>query len=557
MNEYLEIDNLTLTTKDGERTLVKNISYRLEKGKTLGIVGESGSGKTISAMSVVGLLPPSITKKEGKIRLHRENQIIEFTEGNSKTLRKARGKIVSVVFQEPLSSLNPSMKCGKQLEEIVKQHQKITSAQIKKLILSIMHQVDLPDPENVYKSYPYQLSGGQQQRVMIAMAVINNPDYIIADEPTTALDVLVQKKIIQLLKNLQEQFGMGIIFISHDIDLVASISDRIVVMKDGEIMEQGPALDIMVNPQTQYTKDLIACKPRPETQKTRLKSIDNKNNSEEKGIIKLPVDCTGDPLLRFKNVDLKYETGKNFMGTSRKYFHAVKNISFDVYQGETLGIVGGSGSGKSTIGKAIVRLVEESGGDIWYRGERLSGISSNLHKFRKMIQLVFQDPYSSLNPKIRIGEAIFEVLKVHGLCRNREEGMKKVIDLLTDVKMSSDYLYRYPHELSGGQRQRIVIARALAVEPELIICDESVSALDVSIQAEVLNLLNEIKAKRKLTMIFISHDLAVVKYMSQRIIVLKDGEIQEIADSEDLFSKPKSTYSRQLLDAMVVFQPRD
>jgi len=493
MISSLEIKNLHIALREqDDNYLVNDVSFIIRKGETLGIVGESGSGKTLTAMAIADLLPNSIEVKKGEIIIHENSKRTDFLKLANKEKRKIRGKKISVIFQEPMSSLNPSIKCGKQVAEIIQSHTKGSLSVIKKKVLDLFRETDLPNPEKIFKSYPFQLSGGQQQRVMIAMSIANNPDFILADEPTTALDVLVQKKIINLLKNIQAKYGMGIIFISHDIDLVANISSKMVVMRNGIIEEQGDINNIIKSPKSLYTKGLIRCKPRPETENRRLKTIDSfDNNKNKKAQNKetYPIKVSKDPILKFKNVDIYYETAKNLLGKATSFNHAVKNVSFHVFEFETFGVVGGSGSGKSTLGKSIIRLVEKMDGEIWYQSKNITNLSQREFKcFRRKIQLIFQDPYSSLNPKIKIGEAIKEVIAFHGLCKNEKEAKEKAISLLDDVKLNTGYYNRYPHELSGGQRQRVVIARALAVEPEFIICDESVSALDVSIQAEVLNL---------------------------------------------------------------------
>ncbi len=537
----IELKNLVIgLKKNNETKLVNNISFTLRKGQTLGIVGESGSGKTLSVMAIVNLLPSLVEIKSGDIFLIEENKKTELTHATFNKIKKIRGKSVSVIFQEPLSSLNPSVKCGKQVLEIIMAHEQTKNKNLTQRVLKLFEDVDLPDPKKAFNSFPFELSGGQQQRIMIAMAIANNPDFIIADEPTTALDVLVQKKIIALLKNIQNKYGMGIIFISHDIDLVAQISDDIIVMRNGKIEEKGTKNEILNDPKSEYTKKLITLKPRPDTPR-----LDKYNNTLN----------TRNSLLQVTNLDIYYCGKKNMLGRIREYFHIVKSVSFNVYEGETLGIVGGSGSGKSTLGKSVIHLFEKLHGSIKYRNKEISKLTEKEFKvFRKKIQLIFQDPYGSLNPKLTVGKAIFEVLKANNRKIESAEGKKRVEKLLVDVKLDTTFIRRYPHELSGGQRQRIVIARALAVEPELIICDESVSALDVSIQAEILHLLNELKLKKNLTYIFISHDLAVVKYLSDRILVLNNGEIEEISNPDDLFSSPKSEYTKKLLDAMITIK---
>jgi peptide/nickel transport system ATP-binding protein len=545
--DRIEISGLNIGIAHSDKMLVQDVSFTVDRGKAIGIVGESGSGKTLTAMSVPGLLPNAVKVKSGSILLHKNGVAMDLLSMDEPGLNKIRGKNIAVIFQEPLSSLNPTMKCGPQVAEVINEHNRMPYKEVRQRVLGLMDEVELPHPQKVYNSYPFQLSGGQQQRLMIAMALANNPDYIIADEPTTALDVLVQKKIMGLLVQLKEKYGLGMVFISHDIDLVANMCSRLVVMKQGRIVEQGETHQVVNHPSASYTRALIGCRPRLSTPDKRLLTIQGEME-DALGTKKFAtIDYTASPLLLFNNVNLYYETGKTFWGKPKNMVWAVKNASFEIYRGETLGIVGGSGSGKSTLGKAVIRLIEKIKGDIIFEGVNIATLDRKGYKaFRKKIQLVFQDPYGSLNPKQKIGNALLETAKKYDKKANEDT----VHQLLKEVKLDADYFHRYPHELSGGQRQRVVIARALALKPELLICDESVSALDVSVQAEILNLLNEIKSRQNLTLMFISHDLSVVKYMGHRVLVLKDGEIQEISLPGQLFSDPKSAYTQQLIDAI-------
>ncbi len=463
-----------------------------------------------------------------------------------------------MIFQEPMTSLNPSLTCGKQISEIIQLHLKLSKKDAKIAVLALFEQVKLPDPAVVFKKYPHQISGGQQQRVMIAMAIACKPDVLIADEPTTALDVTVQKEIIALLKNIQKKTKMSILFISHDLALISEICQDVIVMYKGKIVESGNVQQIFNNPKNNYTKALINSRPSTKTRLKRLPTIaDYLSDTEINDVItekqrqenhqKL---YSKKPILEIKNVDKNY-IKKGFLFQKDVVFKAVNQVSFNVYEGETLGLVGESGCGKSTLGNAILQLDKASSGQIFYKGQDITKIpKKELRSLRKEIQLIFQDPYSSLNPRIPVGKAIMEPMKVHGLYKNDKERKEKTIALLKRVGLSENHFYRYPHEFSGGQRQRIGIARTIAVNPKLIICDESVSALDISVQAQVLNLLNELKENFGFSYIFISHDLAVVKYMSDQLVVMNKGKIEEIGEADAIYEDPQKAYTKALINAI-------
>jgi len=472
-----------------------------------------------------------------------------------------------MIFQEPMTSLNPVFKCGNQIIEAILEHQKISKKSAKKKVISLLKEVKLLNPEKVYQSYPHQLSGGQKQRVMIAMAMSSNPKILIADEPTTALDVSVQKDILSLMKDLQRKHGMSIIFISHDLGVIAEICDSVIVMFEGKVVESGEVNDIFNNPQHSYTKGLLACRPPLNKRLRALPTIsDFLKNDEKKSFTNFIDELTISNSERKKKEDLLFQQKpilvvndlkkyfplkKSLFRKRNKYFHAVDNVSFDVFPNETLGLVGESGCGKTTLGRSILRLTEIDDGKIIFDGCEINKLRKiELRKKRKDLQIIFQDPYSSLNPRISAGESILEPMRIHRIYNNKKVRKEKAIELLEKVGMDSMHFYRYPHEFSGGQRQRICIARALAVQPKFIICDESVSALDVSVQAQVLNLLNDLKKEFGLTYIFISHDLSVVKFMSDRMAVMKNGKIIEIDDADEIYYNPKTEYTKKLIEAI-------
>ncbi|MEJ2595044.1 MAG: ABC transporter ATP-binding protein [bacterium] len=560
----LNIDNLSITFGSGENkhTAVSGVSLELKQGDSLGIVGESGSGKSLTALSIMRLLPTQATIASGSIRFFDEDLLT-----TSKTnLRKIRGQRISMIFQEPMTSLNPVMRCGRQVTEILIRHQKMSVKEARKQTLELFEKVRLPRVEDIYRAYPHQVSGGQKQRVMIAMAVANKPELLIADEPTTALDVTVQKEIINLLNSLQEEFGMGLLFISHDLAVVSQVVRNVAVMYRGEIVEQGSSADLFSHPQHPYTRGLLACRPPLHGRPERLPTLDEFMQTKKVASDGKPSRVAGkrmathqqlyanEPLLKVEDLEKKYTLKKSFLGKKKEYLHAVDRVSLEVYPGETLGLVGVSGCGKTTLGRSILRLIEPDGGRIYFdEKDLLLYHAGQLKKARRQLNIIFQDPYSSLNPRMSIGQAIIEPMVVHGIGKSGRERRKLAMELLEKVGLQETHFYRYPHEFSGGQRQRIVIARALSLNPRFIICDEAVSALDVSVQARVLNLLNDLKKEFRFTYIFISHDLSVVRYMSDRIMVMKDGKIVEAGDADDICDHPQTEYTKQLISSIPTF----
>ncbi|GAA3631330.1 ABC transporter ATP-binding protein [Flavivirga jejuensis] len=552
-NTILNIKNLSISF--GENEVIHNISYHLNKNEILGIVGESGSGKSVSSLAILGLLPKNISKiTSGSINYNNKDLSVLA----SKAFQNIRGKKIAMIFQEPMSSLNPSMTCGKQVQEILLQHTTLSKQEAKEETFILFEKVKLPDTKRAYNSYPHEISGGQKQRVMIAIAIACKPDILIADEPTTALDVTVQKEIIKLLKTLQIETKMSVIFITHDLALISEIADRVLVMYKGDIVEQGDVSTIFKSPKHVYTKALINSRPSLDTRLKTLPTIDDYLNGTTSNEIitteqrKLQHEKLYNkaPLLEVINVEKEY-ISKSGWFTKPQSFKAVNDVSFKLYEGETLGLVGESGCGKSTLGNAILQLDKATAGLILYNGIDITRLRhSEIKKLRKDIQIIFQDPYASLNPRIPVGEAIMEPMVVHKLFNSDKERKEKVIDILNRVGLSEDYFNRYPHEFSGGQRQRIGIARTIALQPKLIVCDESVSALDISVQAQVLNLLNELKETFGFTYIFISHDLAVVKYMSDQLLVMNNGKIEELDDADVIYNTPKEAYTKKLIYAI-------
>ncbi len=552
--KILEVNNLSLSFKSNQQQIdvLKNVAFSLEKGKTLGIVGESGSGKSITALSILKLLPKNAVIKNGEVNFYVDKGFVNLLDFSEKQMLSVRGSSISMIFQEPMTSLNPSLTCGCQVSEIIKYHLNLSERKAKERTLELFQEVKLPIPEKLYFKYPHEISGGQKQRVMIAMAIALNPAVLIADEPTTALDVTVQKSILALLKQIQQKYGTSIIFISHDLGVISNISDDILVMYKGKIVEYGNKNIIIKNPQNPYTIGLLKCRPTLDTKKERLPVLNDflEHRKYESKRTKKIINKSEDVILSVQNLDKIYFSQKNFFGRYKEQFKAVNKISFDVYKGETLGLVGESGCGKTTLGRTIVQLIKETSGNISFKGKPVTNLSAKeIKNFRKKVQIIFQDPYSSLNPKLTIGDALMEVLDVHNLY-NKKQRRDRVFEILMKVKLEKESFYKYPHEFSGGQRQRIVIARALILEPEFIICDESVSALDVSVQAEILNLLNDLKNEFGLTYIFISHDLSVVKYMSDRILVMKDGNLVELKKADEIYNSPASDYTKSLINAI-------
>jgi peptide/nickel transport system ATP-binding protein len=567
-DKILDVIDLSVIFDSGSNEIlaVDNLSLSLEKGTTLGIVGESGSGKSVTAMAIMRLLqePPARIQK-GRVLFHGiDKTSTDLLALEKESMRKIRGRHISMIFQEPMTCLNPVMRCGTQVVEAIRLHHDLPASAAKEKAVGLFTLVHLPRPADIFYSYPHELSGGQKQRVMIAMAVSSSPSILIADEPTTALDVTVQKSILQLLRELQEKLGMSVIIISHDLALVSGISHRVAVMRKGRIVEEGSRNDVFRNPQHPYTKGLLACRPSLGSKPHRLPTVneflarnqtpevlDTSKNAVLTGGFRQSGKSKQEILIKVRGLITRFELRKGKIFQKRNFISAVDDISLDVMRGEVLGLVGESGSGKTTLGRSVLFLQKAHSGSVEYAGRSMSDLSpGEMKKFRKKMQIIFQDPYSSLNPRKTVGEAIMEPMKVHGLHGNRQSRRERALELLMRVGLEASHFYRYPHEFSGGQRQRICIARALALEPEFIVCDESVSALDVSIQAQVLNLLNDLKDEFGLTYVFISHDLSVVKYMSDRIAVMKDGKVVELGLSEEIYRAPVSEYTRELIDAI-------
>ena len=561
----LEVTGLTVAF--GERRVVEDMSYTLRRGHTLGIVGESGSGKSISSLALMGLLPKTASLTGSAVM-----DGTELLSLDEEQMRSIRGKRISMIFQEPMTSLNPVQRCGKQVLEMMDMQKvnpegrdsnsknKKQKAEAKERVIELFREVLLPRPEKIFDSYPHELSGGQKQRVMIAMALINKPDIIIADEPTTALDVTVQKTILDILKNLQQKYGTSIIFITHDLGVIAQVADDIMVMYRGHVVEQGSVSDILHHPQQPYTQGLLACRPPIDSRPHRLPTVEEfmkgqsdivagVQNNESTKSTQPPGNPTAQPLISVRDLSVTYTLKKNLFGRPLQTLKGVDGISFDIHTGETLGLVGESGCGKTTLGRALLQLIESSSGSVSYRGQRLDTLSAKqMRAIRPKLQIIFQDPYSSLNPRITIGEAISEPLRVHTDGKTDFTNITK--QLMEQVGLDPAWYSRYPHQLSGGQRQRVCIARALILQPELVVCDESVSALDVSVQAQVLNLLNDLKESHGLTYLFITHDLSVVHYLADRIMVMQKGKVVESGTPDDLFRNPQTEYTRTLIDAI-------
>ncbi|MDX2247650.1 MAG: ABC transporter ATP-binding protein [Bacteroidia bacterium] len=559
--EYiLEVKNLSteFRTREGTVSAVKKVSFNLSPGKTLGIVGESGSGKSVTALSVMKLLPDYAHIPEGEIWFSPEKgtQTNLLTTPNPE-MQRIRGNKISMIFQEPMTSLNPVFSCGEQVSEVLRIHQHLSRPEAHRRTLELFDQVELPRKEELYFSYPHQISGGQKQRVMIAMAMSCNPSILIADEPTTALDVTVQKNILRLMEQLQAHYGMAIIFITHDLGVVGEIADDILVMYRGEAVEYGQVETIFQHPQHLYTQGLLSCRPTAHVH--RLPTVEDfmekrPLSSEPKSRNKTLQQQA--PALVVEGLTKHYSSSKGWFSSPKTVVKAVDDVSFVVYPGETVGLVGESGCGKTTLGRAILRLIDPSKGKVLFQGKELTSLnSSELRPLRKDMQIIFQDPYSSLNPRIPIGEAIMEPMAVHGIGKNSRERREKTEQLLEKVQLSAAFFNRYPHQFSGGQRQRVCIARALAVDPGFIICDESVSALDVSVQAQILNLLKDLQEERNLTYIFISHDLSVIRFMSDRILVMQQGKIVEEGYAEELYENPQNPYTQKLIDAVPAGTP--
>ncbi len=572
----LKIHNLSVDfiTESGSTSAIQNISIEINKGETVAIVGESGSGKTVTSLSILQLLPvPPAIYKAGEI-IFSEDGInkLNLLTLPEKELRQIRGNKISMIFQEPMTSLNPVHTCGAQVMEAIMLHKKVTRKEAKIKTIELFNHVKLPDAAAMVNRYPHQISGGQKQRVMIAMAMSCDPALLIADEPTTALDVTVQKTILQIIKDLQHEKNMGVIYITHDLGLVAEIADKVVVMYRGQVVETGTVKEIFVSPKHVYTKALISCRPNAESKGKILPVISDfmniANNDYERNHVQKnegfskpdvilkekqsPVGTIGSkvaaPLLKVENLKVYFPLKKSFTGKILKETKAVDDVSFTVAKGETVGLVGESGCGKTTLGRVLIRLIKPTSGNIFFNGKDIAHIpDEEMRKMRKDIQIIFQDPYGSLNPRLTIGKAIDEPMKIHRILPGKKQRKEKIIDLLEKVDLKPEHFNRYPHEFSGGQRQRVCIARALSLNPDFIICDESVSALDVSVQAQVLNLLNELKKELGFTCIFISHDLGVVHYISDRIMVMNQGKLVETGTANEIYFNPKSSYTQKLI----------
>ena len=572
MFPLLQIKNLSVDfeTEYGSTSAVKNVSFEVGKKEIVAVVGESGSGKSVTSLSILQLLqsPPAkytsgeiLFSKTGK----KQTNLLKFSE---QQMRDIRGNEIAMIFQEPMTSLNPVQTCGSQVMEAIQLHEKKNKDAARKKTIELFEQVKLPDPAAMLDRYPHQLSGGQKQRVMIAMAMSCNPSLLIADEPTTALDVTVQKTILQLIKNLQQQHEMGVIYITHDLSLVAEIADKVIVMYKGSVVEAGSVKDIFLNAQHPYTKALLACRPVLHSKGKRLpvvsdfldkeeivngqwsmvNSKDHESSQQLQTTIPRAIGNKLQTVLKVQNLKVYFPVRKNFFGKTLSEFKAVDDVSFEIMKGETVGLVGESGCGKTTLGRTLIRLIEPTDGNILFEGKDIAHIEkTEMRRMRKDIQIIFQDPYGSLNPRITIGSAIQEPMKIHGLLQSNKQRKDKVMELLEKVNLKPEYFNRYPHEFSGGQRQRICIARALGLNPEFLICDESVSALDVSVQAQVLNLLNDLKKEFGFTSIFISHDLSVVRYISDRIMVMNKGKIEESGTANEVYFHPKEEYTKKLI----------
>lgn len=563
----LKIDQLKMYFHSRHRTVraIDDISLTIREGQALGVVGESGSGKSMTAMSILQLIPMPPGKFEGGI-IHFDGQNLLGMQ--KQDLRKIRGRDISMIFQEPMTSLNPVFTAGEQVAEAIRTHQSVTKAEAKKRVLDLFNEVGIKDPARRYDSFPHQMSGGQKQRVMIAMALASNPKLLIADEPTTALDVTIQKQILELLMKLRDSRKMAILFISHDLGVIAEISDDVAVMYRGKIVEYGPVTEILTNPQHPYTKGLLSCRPPLDVKVDRLRTVADflQGNEElnEMGIAKsshiytqtevnerrVKLESTP-PILEVKDLKVYFPIRKGLLGRVVDYVKAVDGVSFKVHKGQTLGLVGESGCGKTTTGRAIIRLVDPTAGEVHFEGHDFLKLRGNeLRTARKRIQMIFQDPYSSLNPRMTVKQIVVEGMVIHKIHQTAKEREEAAVQLLEQCGMPADSMNRFPHEFSGGQRQRIAIARTLAVKPELIICDESVSALDVSVQAQILNLLKDLQDELGVAYIFISHDLSVIKHISDEIAVMNKGLIVEAGPAEQVYGNPQDPYTQKLIESI-------
>jgi len=563
----LSIKNLTIEFKTEDETVVavKKLNLDIQKGKTVGLVGESGSGKSVTSLAIMGLIPsPPGSITEGEILFKGQ----DLTKMSQDEMRKIRGNKIAMIFQEPMTSLNPVYTVGNQIDEVLVLHQGKSKKEARKRTIELLDEVGIPTPSESVNKYPHQMSGGQKQRVMIAMAMACEPELLICDEPTTALDVTIQKQVLELMFELQRKHGMSMLFITHDLAVIADIADEVAVMFRGDLVEENTTKDLFEDPQHPYTKGLLACRPSLVENPKRLMTvedfvdgIDPSEIDPLKKVIKTqrPIDEEKNPvILEIKDFKKYFPIKGGFFGKTVDQFKAVDDINIKVRRGRTLGLVGESGCGKTTLGRAVLRLIEPTGGEVFYHGQDITKISSEeMRLLRRKMQIIFQDPYSSLNPRMTIGDIITEPMVIHGIGGTKKERYATAGELLEKVGLKGNHLNRYPHEFSGGQRQRICIARALGLQPEFIICDESVSALDVSVQAQVLNLLQDLQDEFNLTYIFISHDLSVVKYFSDEVCVMNQGKIVEYATSEEIYKNPKDDYTKKLLGAIPKGVPKE
>lgn len=552
MENLLEVRSLSISF--GDKPVVDHLSFVLAIGKTLAIVGESGSGKSLTALSLLGLLPKEARIEVEQMAFKTPERIFQLQQNTAKDWQQIRGKAIGMIFQEPMSSLNPLQRCGQQIDDVLKQHFGLSAAQARERSLQWLQKVKIQDPERIYRAYPHEISGGQKQRVMIAMAMCCNPALLLADEPTTALDATVQKEIILLMRELQQEFNTAILFISHDLSLVADFADEVMVMQNGLLVEQGSSTNIFEQPQAAYTKALLNCRPPLDRKVARLATIHDFQEKGTASTIEAPlvpsVEMPNETLLEVMGLSTWFPVRKSWFGQTKSWVKAVQDVSFSVRAGQTLGLVGESGSGKTTLGRSILRLIEPTAGSIRFADQEVEKLDAEaLRQLRRDIQIVFQDPYSSLNPRLPVGLAITEPMKVHSIGSSEQERVERCMALLEQVGLQADHFQRFPHEFSGGQRQRLCIARALAVQPRFLVCDEAVSSLDVSVQATVLNLLKDLQAKEGLTYLFISHDLAVVRFMCDDIMVMKDGVMVEKGPAEQVFEQPAHPYTQALLAA--------
>ncbi|MBV7533897.1 ABC transporter ATP-binding protein [Chitinophaga sp. sic0106] len=567
--QYLRaaIKDLKVSFRSGNNsvTAVNNISFTIGKGELIGVVGESGSGKSVTALSLMQLVQEPGRIDNGQLLYYETEDPVDLLRLSPDAMRRYRGNEIAMIFQEPMTSLNPLLTCGAQVTEAIRLHKKIPLQEAKARAIALFAQVKLPDPEGMMDRFPHELSGGQKQRVMIAMAISCEPKLLIADEPTTALDVTVQKAILQLLKELQQQMEMSVLFITHDLGVVAEIASRVMVMYKGNIVEEGPVAAVFTHPVHAYTKGLLACRPPLDKRLVRLPVIrdfmeqptsvqsfvDSLQMSDEMIVARRNTLTAREPILQVHHLSTWFPIKRSLTGKVLEWRKAVDDVSFEMKTGATLGLVGESGCGKTTLGRSLLRLTEPTSGTIVYKGQDLRSLSAQgMRAMRKDMQLIFQDPYSSLNPRMTIGNAILEPMEVHGLYGNAAARREKVLELLGKVNLMPEHFNRYPHEFSGGQRQRIVIARALAVNPSFIICDESVAALDVSIQAQVLNLLISLREEFGFSCIFISHDLSVVRFISDQMLVMQKGKILESGEADQVYKHPQHAYTRQLIAAI-------